>query len=273
MLFAKVAKKAGDEAVTDLSMVEWLHEDDLDAKSDFFSSSIWEFPDEGDDGVLREECSHWRMFRELPDLDAKGEKKLKPGPGFDFWKFFKRLFRLHEGEVAALEDTKWVRREGWPPMDKSFWHCQYIPSYNSYQKAMYFGCRGSPKNKSLGKVNWGESRSLTAQEVLAIGTTSICDIDSTLATKMKQEDASSRRWSKKEDASSPHHWRRTGTMVSYMRFLVFLLNEKQWCISMYTVESIWKSMELICQAKQRFCKSNRNGKGGPKGKLSGKGKQ
>jgi len=55
--------------------------------------------------------------------------------------------------------------------------------------------------------------------------------------------------------------------------LVFLLNEKQWCISMYTAESIWKSMELICQAKQRFCKSNRNGKGGPKGKLSGKGKK
>lgn len=274
-----MVKKAEDEAITDLSMVEWLHDDNLDARSDFFSSSIWEFPDgEGKAGKLRPECCSRRMFRYLPDLDAPGEE-MKPKPGFDFWRFFQNLFRIHEGEVSAIGDTDWVRWEGWPPMDKSFWHCQYVPSGESYTKAMEFGCRGAPRmSKSPGKVNWKESSPLTAQQVLAIGSTSICIIDSTLATKWEKEDASS-RWSETEDASSSHHYRRGGTMVSYMRFLVFLLNEQQWGISMYTAESIWKSREKICQARVRWSRGGREqdpkgkGKGGPKGKRSGKGKK
>ena len=277
MLFAKELRKATDKATNDLTMVEWLHDDDLDAKSDFFYSSIWEFPDGGGKpGKLRQECSSWRMFRHLPDLDFPGEE-MKPEPGFDFWEFFHRLFRIHEGEVAGMEDSEWVCCEGWPPMKKNFWHCQYMHGEESYAKAVEFGCRGAPrKKKSQGKVKVDreESSSLTARQVLTIGSTNICWWpDSALETKW-EEDARG-WWSEKEKASDSQHWRRRGTMVSYMRFLVFLLNEQLWGISIYTAESWWKSMPKICQARVRFKNEIPKGrsKGGSSGNLSDKGKK
>ena len=64
-----VYKKRTKEPITDFSVVEWMHDDALDAKVDFFAASCWEFPaGEGKPGKLRQECSHRRMFEFLPDL-------------------------------------------------------------------------------------------------------------------------------------------------------------------------------------------------------------
>jgi hypothetical protein len=63
--FPKAVRQVSDQGKFP-SMPQWMHDDPLDALVDFFSASIWDFPEgRGCHGRLKEECSHWPMFMAL----------------------------------------------------------------------------------------------------------------------------------------------------------------------------------------------------------------
>ena len=99
-----------------LTLVEWMHDDAMDARNDLFASHIWDFPDgPGNPGQLKEDCKEWGMFLSLPDLD-RPECDRQPGRYFDFWKFLWRMCKVHEGSVRLVgPQDDWEHRDGPPP--------------------------------------------------------------------------------------------------------------------------------------------------------------
>ena len=136
--------------VFDYSLVEWMHDDGLDAVEDIFQAGIWQFPggsQEGKEkGALKQTCKSWEMFQEVPDLNHPGQP-LAPDEDFDWWRFFKNVMRIHEGEVRMVAGPvggQWRQVAGPPPLEKSFWHCQYACSPEQREVAERLGCRGAP---------------------------------------------------------------------------------------------------------------------------------
>ena len=251
-LFEKLMHKTDHqpERTSFLTLVEWMHDDAMDARADLFASHIWDFPDgPGNPGQLKEDCKEWGMFLSLPDLD-RPECDRQPGRYFDFWKFLWRMCKVHEGSVRLVgPQDDWEHRDGPPPMEKNFWHCQYAT--DDWQRDIQEGCecRGHPRTKEQGEVLWADNPELWPAQLLAIGSTNMCRIC--------------------PDDLTLHHGRRTGIMLSYPRFLLLLV--KCVGISMHVAEEFWRSRAMICQIKTRLCKRLRQGKG--KGKGKGKGRK
>jgi hypothetical protein len=159
--------------------------------------------------------------------------------GFEFWKFFKRLFRMYEGVIKLAGEAEWIYFDHAPPLGMNYWHCQYLDGEQRLL-AEEFGCRGAP---SASKKNWHGNPQLTRQQVLALGSSSICQLP--------------------EDGSLDHHSRRTGQMLTCPRLMVLLVVNGGQSIS--TAVRWWRSLENITGTKQR---SNMHRKGNGKGKGS-----
>jgi len=108
-LFSKLGRNEdqNQHGRNSMTLVEWMNQDALDAKHDFFEAHIWDFPEEQNrleknsvgcqisdgrgkgigkgtgtgrgnskgkdkDGKLKEECRQWKMFRVLPSLYKPG---------------------------------------------------------------------------------------------------------------------------------------------------------------------------------------------------------
>jgi hypothetical protein len=232
-----------------LSMVEYMHADALDAKVDFFKSEMWRF-EKGPSfpGVLKKTVSEWRLMSFWPDLDCPGEG-FQPLADFPHWQAFKDLVKAHEGEVRLVDDGSWESREGQPPLDLSYWHCQYALDTEQRLRAEKLGCRGAPGH---GKRDWESQPQLTPRQMWTIGSTSVCQL----------------RVAGPGEPGS--HWRRCGIMLSYPRFLTFLLKVVG-PVDMYTAENWWRSKQIICKHKARQV-INGVGPKGSKGAKGSKGK-
>jgi len=216
------------------TVVEAMNDDGLDAKKSFFASSIWEGT-----GFLSAECKEWEMFKCLPDLYHPGWS-FKPPQDFDFALHFRRLIKIHEGEVRmvthAAAPTDWKHYPSPPPRDMTYWHCQYYKygpdgrqGTGPRKVAEDHGCRGAPRSAFQQRHDWAMRPELSEADLLAIGSSSICHLpaNGTLDT----------------------HYRRCGPLVSYPRFLLFLLH----CggVSMQVSELWWRTKDIICHTKVR----------------------
>ena len=221
-LFKKVVKEQKDEGIDDQTPVEWMQNDAIDGKKDFLEgATIWD-----EHGGLKEECSHWRMFTHLASPKVAGDLLIPPN-GFDFQQYFRSMRNIHEGALKQVWG-KWVRREGPPPASRNFWHCQYAKTEPQRELMEELGCRGAKRKKSDPKVDWHQAAPLTKAQMLAIGSTSICGLP---------------------NRNFHHHWRRVGYVLSYDRFLCFLVGHRNY--SMHAAEAFWKNCNTICQEKGR----------------------
>ena len=221
-----------DENIKDYTFVEWMHDESMDGWTDFQGAQIWDFPDgHGKPGILKGECSHWRMFKELADLDKPGELLLAPAK-FDYWAYFRNLWKLREGGVKEVKGWNILFHEP-PPLCKNFYHCQYAKNPEHRSQMDGFACRGAPRKKQakhLGPL-WELQPKLSKKEALAIGSTNICKVGDNFSS----------------------HRRRAGIVINYSRLLCFLV-KLGGTISMHAAEAWWKSSPTICLAKNRMVK-------------------
>jgi hypothetical protein len=263
-LFSKLGRNEdqNQHGRNSMTLVEWMNQDALDAKHDFFEAHIWDFPEEQNrleknsvgcqisdgrgkgigkgtgtgrgnskgkdkDGKLKEECRQWKMFRVLPSLYEPGHS-FTPKADFDFWSFFRALFSIHQGAVRLAGDCEWLRQQGPPPLDKNYWHCQYCLYEDQQRLAESFHCRGGPAIIRNTATTIPEALLLEREDIMAIGNTTVCWMPTT-------------RGHEYEDC----HFRRVGNMFSHTRMLTFLVRCKH--ISMYVAEQYWIHQPVVCR--------------------------
>jgi hypothetical protein len=155
----------------------------------------------------------------------------------------------HQGEVKEVWG-EWLMHKGLPPLSKSFHHCQYATTDKQRATMDLCGCRGRKLNK-YEKVDWEAADDLTLEQLLAIGSTSICGGVSSISAKRQG-----------------HHWRRRAYVVTYNRLLCSLLGQQK--IGMYEAEAWWNNARSICAHKDRQGRIEGGAKGqGPKGRGKG----
>ena len=178
--FAKQVKTDKDNEQVTLSMVEWMFNDGLDARHDFLQcANLWTFDiiegpggkDRAKAGALREECSALPMFSVLPDLERPGKNYEKAMDACKIWLFFNHLFKIHAGEIRLISKGQWKKIVGPIPKGKSYWNCQYAKYDEQRQLAERFGCRAASKNRG---VTWAQEPQLQLQQVMAIGSNTMC---------------------------------------------------------------------------------------------------
>ena len=217
-------------------MVEWMNDDALDGAVDFFGAQVWRFEGpKGQDGLIREECGHWRMFKEPINLRWPFEPIALEAGGvpYDHWKFFHDLIKIYEGAVKELEGT-WVTMNGKPPLDKNQHHCQYAHSEEQRGAMEYFGCRGAVKKNRRSQVQevWEDRPELAAEELIEIGSTSVI--------KLPPQDYE----------TMTHHEQRKAIVLNFPRFLCFLVKHGG-TFSMQAAMSWWLSAPTVCLQKAR----------------------
>jgi hypothetical protein len=173
------------------------------------------------------------MFKELTHLDKPGELLLAPAK-FDYWKYFKNLWKLREGGVKEVRGWNILFHKP-PPLDKNFYHCQYAKNPEHRSQMDGFACRGAPRKKQakhLGPL-WELQPKLSKKEALAIGSTNICTVGDNFAS----------------------HKRRAGIVINYSRLLCFLVKHGG-TISVHAADTWWKTSPTICLAKNRMVKKD-----------------
>jgi len=224
--------------------VEWLFRDAMDAKKDFFGANVWLVDSALGSLKLRPECAKWVMFNRLADPDHAGQF-LQPSEDYDFDKYCRDMMGRHQGEVKEVWGH-WVAHKGLPPRSKNFHHCQYATTDKQRARMDSFGCRGR-KLYNQEKVDWDAAGDLTLDELLAIGSTSICGEAQTTPSTLRN-----------------FHWRRRAYVVTYNRLLCTLLGQQD--IGMYEAEAWWKNARSICLHKLRTG-DHHGAKGSPRAPL------
>ena len=242
----------GDETEKTQTPVEWLHDDARDGMKDFFLAKIWAHDEKSKTLTLRDKYKHWRMFKRLADTWKAG-KLLVPKDGFDYEKYFRQLFKMHEGEIKEVGLGAWIAFLTRPPTDLSFWHSQYNMGKSQEKRMQFYGCRGSQQYNKKRIFDWRAAGHLTDVQMLAIGSTTIC--------RLTQDDLEA-------------HARRHAVVISFPRLLCLVLDLGG--VSIHTVEAWWREARSMCAPKLRMVLKSPPKQGtaaDSKGKPEGKGQR